>query len=361
MGRAACSLVVRWTLRLCLMITGVGLGIALAAGTAYADGTPLGKGVDRLAGNAKKVTGSVAKKKAPNARPKAVRKPAHRPTAKPAKRVVRSSRPQAKPHRVVSTPRVRIHAPARKKAVSPVRSTIKKSRPATIVKKAPAKINRGAKKIDKPVAKKKIDQPRKKIDKAAAKVTRPVLELPTLVLPSVELPAIKLPPVKVPPGEIPPVRLPMAPAEVPGPPSVPVVTGSVPPGTPLAGQPAIPAVDRVRAAAIDGETAVAATPTPGAVTSGLAADLLRTIVTFRDETSAAVTPISVGTSSALVLAAVIGVAASSSAGANASGWGGIALLPAALSLSAVGVRRRFSAALRLSAWRIGYRPAFAPD
>jgi hypothetical protein len=383
MGRAACSLVVRWTLRLCLMITGVGLGIALAAGTAYADATPLGKGVDRLAGKAKKVTGSVVKKKAPTARPKAVRKPAQRPAAKPAKRVVRSSRPQARPTRIAPKPRVRIPSPARKKVVSPVRSTIKKSRPATIVKKAPAKINkRVAKKIDKPAVKKKIDQPRKKIDKAAGTVERstpkplpadpaairlpandrPAVDLPGLLLPSIELPAIELPAVKLPTGEIPPGQLPSAPPEVSGPTLVRSVPASLQPGIRSADPPATPAFDRVRPPPAEVKTpAVAATMPVRLLTSGLAATLLQSIATFADETLAGSTQTSVGTSAALILAATIGLAASSSASANTSGWAGMTLLPAALLLSAVGVRRRFSAALRLSAWRIGYRPAFAPD
>ena len=393
MGRAACSLVVRWTLRLCLMITGVGLGIALAAGTAYADATPLGKGADRLAGNAKKVAGSVVKKKAPTARPKAVRKPAQRPAAKPAKRVVRNFRPQARPTRIAPKPRVRIPSPERKKVASPVRSTIKKSRPGTIVKKAPAKINkRVAKKIDKPAVKKKIDQPRKKIDKAAGTVERstpkplpadpaairlpavdqPAVDLPSLLLPSIELPAIELPAVKLPAvklpavnlptGEIPPGQRPAVPPEMSGPTLVRSVPGSPQPGIRSADPPATPALDPVRPPPAEVKTpAIAAAMPVHLLIRGLPATLLQSIATFANETLAGSTPTSVGTSAALILAATIGLAASSSASANTSGWAGMALLPAALHLSAVGVRRRFSAALRLSASRIGYRPAFAPD
>jgi hypothetical protein len=43
------------------------------------------KGVEKLLGDAKKVTDSVVKTKAPTASPKAVRKQIHRPAAKPAK------------------------------------------------------------------------------------------------------------------------------------------------------------------------------------------------------------------------------------------------------------------------------------
>ena len=364
------------------MIIGVGLGIALAAGTAHADSTPLGKGVGKLAGSAKKVTDSVVKKKAPSARPKAVRKPVKRPAAKPAKRVVRSPRPQAKPLRVAPKPRVRIPAPARKKVLAPNRTKINNSQPAKIVKKTSAKINkRVAKKIDKPAAK-KLDKPRKKINKVVTQAARPMpnpqsvdpaaillpdvdlpaVELPAVVIPSIELPAIELPAVELPTGEIPPGLLPTVVPEVSGPPLVRSVPHVLQPNTRSADRSASPALDRVRPAPAESRTpAMAATTPVHLVTSVLAAALFRPIATFAEVTVFGVTPTSAGTSTALILAAAIGVAATSSANANTSGWAGMALLPAALHLSAVGVRRRFSAALRLSAWRIGYRPAFAPD
>jgi hypothetical protein len=95
--------------------------------------------------------------------------------------------------------------------------------------------------------------------------------------------------------------------------------------------------------------------------SSLTVKLVRSVENVAEEASAPVTSTSVGTGAGLVVAVAVGLAGSSSASASASGWAGRALLPAAFHLSAVGVRRRFSAALRLSAWRISYRPAFAPD
>ena len=134
------------------------------------------------------------------------------------------------------------------------------------------------------------------------------------------------------------------------------------PAAQSAEQPLAPAADRVRASRTSEETpAVAPVRPTRTVTSGSISIVVKAVENLADEASTLATPTAVSAGSALVVAAVIGAAASSSASASASGWAGTALMPAGLYLSAVGVGRRFSAALRLSAWRISYRPAFAPD
>ena len=174
-------------------------------------------------------------------------------------------------------------------------------------------------------------------------------------LPVVELPAVEPPAVGQPPA-------PTAPPKAYAPPPVRPVPVSRQPAAQSAEQPLAPAADRVRASRTSEETPAVAPVRPArTVTSGSISIVVKAVENLADEASTLATPTAVSAGSALVVAAVIGAAASSSASASASGWAGMALMPAALYLSAVGVGRRFSAALRLSAWRISYRPAFAPD